>query len=199
MPVAVVKSNRNRIFCRIAFYRVKRGLIYFIQGVVGCPYVAEIPKGFVVSCALFEQSAKSTSCYFFFIESKLLRKFNAIEIVFKIVIKCYIFSIRDIKQQLDTVFDLLYRIFFIYKCANLSSENVHSVQFEAYTADAVALFGTNLNSQEMNTIVGYIYDMLYGEGGGYPSYASAAAIILFLIILTITSVNLLVSKQKVHY
>ncbi len=70
--------------------------------------------------------------------------------------------------------------------------------FKAYS-DAVALFGTNLNSQEMNTIVGYIYDMLYGEGGGYPSYASAAAIILFLIILTITSVNLLVSRQKVHY
>lgn len=70
--------------------------------------------------------------------------------------------------------------------------------FKAYS-DAVALFGTNLNSQEMNTIVGYIYDMLYGEGGGYPSYASAAAIILFLIILTITSVNLLVSRQRVHY
>lgn len=70
--------------------------------------------------------------------------------------------------------------------------------FKAYS-DAVALFGTNLNSQEMNTIVGYIYDMLYGEGGGYPSYASAAAIILFLIILTITCVNLLVSRQKVHY
>ena len=70
--------------------------------------------------------------------------------------------------------------------------------FKAYS-DAVALFGSNLNSQEMNTIVGYIYDMLYGEGGGYPSYASAAAIILFLIILTITSVNLLVSRQKVHY
>ena len=70
--------------------------------------------------------------------------------------------------------------------------------FKAYS-DAVALFGTNLNSQEMNTIVGYIYDMLYGEGGGYPSYASAAAIILFLIVLTITCVNLLISRQKVHY
>ena len=54
--------------------------------------------------------------------------------------------------------------------------------FKAYS-DAVALFGTNLNVSEMNTIVGYIYDMLYGEGGGYPSYASAAAIILFIIVL----------------
>ena len=51
----------------------------------------------------------------------------------------------------------------------------------------------------MNTIVGYVYDMLYGNGGGYPSYASAAAIILFAIVLTITCINLLVSKKHVHY
>ena len=70
--------------------------------------------------------------------------------------------------------------------------------FKAYS-DAVALFGTNLNVAEMNTIVGYIYDMLYGEGGGYPSYASAAAIILFVIVLTITCINLMVSKKHVHY
>ena len=70
--------------------------------------------------------------------------------------------------------------------------------FKAYS-DAVALFGTQLNVAEMNTIVGYIYDMLYGEGGGYPSYASSAAIILFVIVLTITCINLLVSKKKVHY
>ncbi len=70
--------------------------------------------------------------------------------------------------------------------------------FKAYS-DAVALFGTNLNAAEMNTIVGYVYDMLYGDSGGYPSYASAAAIILFAIVLTITCINLLVSKKKVHY
>ena len=70
--------------------------------------------------------------------------------------------------------------------------------FKAYN-DAVALFGTNLNAAGMNTIVGYVYDMLYGEGGGYPSYASAAAIILFAIVLTITCINLLISKKKVHY
>ena len=70
--------------------------------------------------------------------------------------------------------------------------------FKAYS-DAVALFGTNLNTAEMNTIVGYIYDMLYGDGGGYPSFASAAAIILFLIVLTITSINLIVSKKHVTY
>ena len=70
--------------------------------------------------------------------------------------------------------------------------------FKAYS-DAVALFGTDLNASEMNTIVGYVYDMLYGNSGGYPSYASAAAIILFVIVLTITCINLLVSKKHVHY
>ena len=70
--------------------------------------------------------------------------------------------------------------------------------FKAYS-DAVALFGTDLNAAGMNTIVGYIYDMLYGNSGGYPSYASAAAILLFAIVLTITCVNLLISKKHVHY
>ena len=70
--------------------------------------------------------------------------------------------------------------------------------FKAYS-DAVALFGTDLNAAEMNTIVGYIYDMLYGNSGGYPSYASAAAIILFAIVLTITCINLLISRKHVHY
>ena len=42
--------------------------------------------------------------------------------------------------------------------------------FKAYS-DEVALFGTDLNAAGMNTIVGYVYDMLYGDGGGYPSYA----------------------------
>lgn len=67
--------------------------------------------------------------------------------------------------------------------------------FKAYS-DSVALFGTNLNVAGMNTIVGYVYDMLYGDSGGYPSYASAAAVILFAVVLTITVVNLLVSKRK---
>ena len=70
--------------------------------------------------------------------------------------------------------------------------------FKAYS-DAVALFGVNLNRAQMNTIVGYVYDMLYGNSGGYPSYASAAAIVLFSIVLTITCINLLVSKKHVHY
>lgn len=70
--------------------------------------------------------------------------------------------------------------------------------FKAYS-DAVALFGLNLNAAGMNTIVGYIYDMLYGNAGGYPSFASAAALILFMIVLTITVINLMVSNKNVHY
>lgn len=70
--------------------------------------------------------------------------------------------------------------------------------FKEYS-DAVALFGTDLNAAKMNTIVGYVYDMLYGDSGGYPSYASAAAIILFVIVLTITFINLLVSKRLSYY
>ena len=70
--------------------------------------------------------------------------------------------------------------------------------FKQYS-DSVALFGTDLNEQGMNTIVGYVYDMLYNETGGYPSYASAAAIILFIIVLAITCINLLMNKKYVHY
>ena len=69
--------------------------------------------------------------------------------------------------------------------------------FKAYS-DEVALFGVNLNAAGMNTIVGYVYDMLYGDSGGYPSYASAAALILFAIVLTITCVNLLVTRKGIR-
>ena len=70
--------------------------------------------------------------------------------------------------------------------------------FKAYS-DEVALFGTDLNAAGMNTMVGYVYDMLYGASGGYPSYASAAALLLFLLVLTITCINLMVSRRSVHY
>ena len=70
--------------------------------------------------------------------------------------------------------------------------------FKAYS-DQVALFGTNLNSEGMNTIVGYVYDMLYSDSGGYPGYAAAAALILFAIVFTITIINLKFSRNKVQY
>ena len=70
--------------------------------------------------------------------------------------------------------------------------------FKAYS-DAVALFGTDLNAAGMNTIVGYVYDMLYGDSGGYPSYTAAAALILFAIVLTITMINLSLSRKHTYY
>ncbi len=70
--------------------------------------------------------------------------------------------------------------------------------FKAYS-DEVAIFGTNLNAAGMNTIVGYVYDMLYGNSGGYPSYASAASLILFAIVFTITCINLMISSKNVQY
>ncbi|MCQ2422140.1 MAG: sugar ABC transporter permease [Lachnospiraceae bacterium] len=70
--------------------------------------------------------------------------------------------------------------------------------FKAYS-DEVALFGTDLNAAGMNTMVGYVYDMLYGNSGGYPSFASAAALILFAVVFTITCINLMASKKNVHY
>ena len=70
--------------------------------------------------------------------------------------------------------------------------------FKAYS-DEVALFGTDLNAAGMNTMVGYVYDMLYGNSGGYPSFASAAALILFAVVFTITCINLMVSKKNVQY
>jgi multiple sugar transport system permease protein len=70
--------------------------------------------------------------------------------------------------------------------------------FKAYS-DVVAIFGTDLNAAGMNTIVGYVYDMLYGNSGGYPSFASAAALILFAIVLTITCVNLLASSNSDNF
>ncbi|MCR5801709.1 MAG: sugar ABC transporter permease [Lachnospiraceae bacterium] len=69
--------------------------------------------------------------------------------------------------------------------------------FKAYS-DEVALFGVDLNTAGMNTIVGYIYDMLYGNSGGYPSFASAAALILFVIVFAITCINLIVRKKLVY-
>ena len=66
--------------------------------------------------------------------------------------------------------------------------------FKTYS-DSVALFGTNLNEVGMNTIVGYVYDKLYGDSGGLLSEAAAAALILFAIILTITVINLIVRNK----
>ena len=48
----------------------------------------------------------------------------------------------------------------------------------------------------LNTMVGFVYDSLSADSQGR---ASAAALILFLIIFAVTMVNLYVSKKKTHY
>ncbi len=48
----------------------------------------------------------------------------------------------------------------------------------------------------LNTMVGYIYEII---PDGYYGEASAAALILFAIIFVVTMINLYVSKKKTHY
>ena len=48
----------------------------------------------------------------------------------------------------------------------------------------------------LNTMVGFIYDAL---STGNEGRASAAALILFGIILIVTLINMQVSKKRVHY
>ncbi len=71
--------------------------------------------------------------------------------------------------------------------------------FKEYSS-IVGVFGEQMGPPaahgSLNTMVGYIYSTLpYNDAG----YASAAALILFLIIFAVTMVNLYVSKKKTHY
>lgn len=71
--------------------------------------------------------------------------------------------------------------------------------FKEYTS-IVGIFDEDMGPPNdigrLNTMVGFIYDALEG---GHQGRASAAALILFGIILVITLINLQVSKKKVHY
>ena len=71
--------------------------------------------------------------------------------------------------------------------------------FKEYTS-IVGIFGENMgpanDRDRLNTMVGYIYDALENNNQGR---ASAAALILFGIILIVTLLNLYVSKKRVHY
>ena len=73
--------------------------------------------------------------------------------------------------------------------------------FKEYSS-VVGIFGDNMgpsdNRKAMNTMVGYIYDALAG-GEAAQGRASAAALILFGIILVVTLINLQISKKRVHY
>ena len=71
--------------------------------------------------------------------------------------------------------------------------------FKEYTS-IVGIFGAKIgpvdDAGRLNTMVGYIYDSLERNTQGR---ASAAALILFAIILVCTLINLGVSKKRVHY
>ena len=71
--------------------------------------------------------------------------------------------------------------------------------FKEYTS-IVGIFGENMGPPDdagrLNTIVGFIYDALETNSQGR---ASAAALILFAIILVVTLINNQVSKKRVHY
>ena len=71
--------------------------------------------------------------------------------------------------------------------------------FKEYTS-IVGIFGETMGPPDdagrLNTMVGFIYDALERNNEGR---ASAAALILFGIILVVTLINLWVSKKKTHY
>ena len=71
--------------------------------------------------------------------------------------------------------------------------------FKEYTS-IVGIFGEGMgpanDGGRLNTIVGFIYDALATNSQGR---ASAAALILFFIILAVTLVNNWVSKKRVHF
>lgn len=71
--------------------------------------------------------------------------------------------------------------------------------FKEYTS-IVGIFGENMGPADdkgrLNTMVGFIYDSLSTNSQGR---ASAAALILFALILVVTLLQLWVSKKKVHY
>ncbi len=66
--------------------------------------------------------------------------------------------------------------------------------FKEYSS-VVGVFGEDMNNGRLNTMVGFIYTNI----GKSEGIASAAAIILFAIILAVTLLNLYVSKKNTHY
>ena len=71
--------------------------------------------------------------------------------------------------------------------------------FKEYSS-IVGIFGETMgpvhDAGRLNTMVGFIYDSL---GTNAHGTASAAALILFAIILVVTMINMQVSKKRVHF
>lgn len=71
--------------------------------------------------------------------------------------------------------------------------------FKEYSS-IIGIFGEKMGPANdmgrLNTMVGFVYDSLKSNNEGR---ASAAALILFVIILIVTMINMQVSKKRVHY
>ncbi len=71
--------------------------------------------------------------------------------------------------------------------------------FKEYTS-IVGIFGETMgppnDAGRLNTMVGFIYDQLSGKHHGR---ASAAALILFVVIFIVTQINMKVGKKNIHY
>ncbi len=71
--------------------------------------------------------------------------------------------------------------------------------FKEYSS-IIGIFGDTMgpvhDAGRLNTMVGFIYDAL---GTNQHGTASAAALILFAIIMVVTMINMQVSKKRVHY
>lgn len=67
--------------------------------------------------------------------------------------------------------------------------------FKEYS-NVVGIFGENLDTYGMTTMVSFIYTSLQGQ---FTGRAAAGAIVLFAIILVFTGVQFLINKKRVHY
>ncbi len=71
--------------------------------------------------------------------------------------------------------------------------------FKEYSS-IVGVFGDTMgpvgDALRLNTMVGYVYEVL---PDGWYGEASAAALILFAIIMVVTMINSMVSKKRVHF
>ena len=68
--------------------------------------------------------------------------------------------------------------------------------FKVYT-EAYVLFGDTTLNGSVSTVVRFIIDSVY-KGGNYP-LAFAASVILLVIILSVTMVQKVITRNKIHY
>lgn len=90
-------------------------------------------------------------------------------------------------------------IFYILITSVIGSFKTYSSVVAIINREGLITTGAQ-GSINLKTIVFYIYDYIQGAAlDGVMSYASAAAIILFAIILVFTVIQLQVGKRRVHY